>query len=217
MRKKLALATLMVLGSLGLKAQTINITAPKNGDVLKKNDKITVTWTVKAGAPDTMQIYLFLKLGTFVSATKVCSNVPVKALKATFITSGGLEYGPGYWLEAVPKIVVDSPISQRVTLSVQGDKAGMAEGTGLQTDIKAINYGNSTLTVDYSLAGPGTVHVCLYDIAGRQIVNSMVNSTAIGTRQDQFFAGNLRGGMYIFRLESGNAFITRKIFVSGKN
>jgi 1,4-alpha-glucan branching enzyme len=72
---------------------------------------------------------------------------------------------------------------------------------------------NPSTTIRYSITKPELVRIKLYDILGRE-VESLVNEyKQAGTYEIQFNALGLASGIYLYRIESGDFFQTKKMII----
>jgi len=67
--------------------------------------------------------------------------------------------------------------------------------------------------VSYSLPGAASVLVCLYDVTGARVVTLVSGRASAGSHYVAFRANGLAHGVYLLKLESGGAGVTRKLIV----
>ncbi len=72
---------------------------------------------------------------------------------------------------------------------------------------------NPSTTINYQIPSSGKVVIKVYDILGRE-VESLVNENKIaGKYSVTFNADKLASGVYLYRLQSGNYFVTKKMIL----
>ena len=70
---------------------------------------------------------------------------------------------------------------------------------------------NPTTTISYQLPANGKVKLQVFDMLGRQVAELVNGQVEAGYHQITFDARNLASGMYIYRLQTGNSIITKKL------
>ncbi|MFQ5630290.1 MAG: SdrD B-like domain-containing protein, partial [bacterium] len=68
---------------------------------------------------------------------------------------------------------------------------------------------NPTTTITFGLPKTGDVRLSVYDMLGREVVRLVEGRYRAGTYQVNFNAGKLASGHYIYRLQAGEATLTR--------
>ncbi len=73
---------------------------------------------------------------------------------------------------------------------------------------------NPTTTISFGLPEQSVVDLRIYDILGREVAN-LVNNKALkaGSYSYSFDASNLASGTYIYRLNSNNNVVTKKMLL----
>ncbi|GJQ62911.1 MAG: hypothetical protein SCALA702_19640 [Melioribacteraceae bacterium] len=70
---------------------------------------------------------------------------------------------------------------------------------------------NPSTSITYSLPGESVVKLTIYDILGNEIATLVNASQQAGTYTEVFNAAGLSSGLYLYRLETGNTAITKKM------
>ncbi len=116
-----------------------------------------------------------------------------------------------------PEVIqTSSDADSRFMLSIiPGTAVSTGEPSGLPETVKLDqNYPNPfnpTTMISYRLPEADRVQLQVFDITGR-LVSTLVNEQMqAGVHQVQFDASHLASGVYIYRLQTGNTTITRKL------
>ena len=78
------------------------------------------------------------------------------------------------------------------------------------------NYPNpchTFTTISFNLNKSDYVSLKVYDNLGKEVKTLVNNILVSGDHEVLFNTGNLEAGMYIFKLETGNRILTRKMVV----
>jgi hypothetical protein len=70
---------------------------------------------------------------------------------------------------------------------------------------------NPSTIVSFGLPEAGVIRVAVYDILGREVAVLAEGSFAAGWHQVRFDATGLATGMYLYRIQSGGAVITKRM------
>jgi len=70
---------------------------------------------------------------------------------------------------------------------------------------------NPTTQISYELPQQSNVLLEVYDMSGRQIATLVNESVSAGTHTVNFDASNLSSGVYLYKLQTGSAVLTRKL------
>ena len=72
---------------------------------------------------------------------------------------------------------------------------------------------NPMTTIEFSLPKEGFVELCVYDLLGRVAATLVKEELNAGKQQIQFDASGLESGSYLYRLQAGNFFSTKKMIL----
>lgn len=70
---------------------------------------------------------------------------------------------------------------------------------------------NPSTNIEYYLNRPGRAELSVYDLSGRKVAELVSRTLPAGFHTQQFDGGNLASGVYIYRLTTGNATISKKL------
>lgn len=76
------------------------------------------------------------------------------------------------------------------------------------------NPANASAEVAYTLTESGNVNIRLYDAAGREVSQIAQGARSAGTYRETINTGTLPEGIYVIRMEAGNAIINRRLIIT---
>lgn len=72
---------------------------------------------------------------------------------------------------------------------------------------------NPATKISYTLKNAGNVRLTVYDMLGKEVKQLVVGYQNAGTHTVDFNAANLTSGVYLYRLQNGNEFLTKKMIL----
>ena len=72
---------------------------------------------------------------------------------------------------------------------------------------------NPTTQIRYELPQQESVRLTVYDMVGRQVATLVNETVQAGVHNVNFDASNLSSGVYIYRLQTGSAILSKKLTV----
>ncbi len=128
-------------------------------------------------------------------------------------------YIKGAYIENPPN-PIETPASNTVVVNVPGkdiDKKSASNTNVVNNEYYlSQNYPNpfnpSTI-ISYSLPVSGQVTLSVFDVLGREIATLINEQKEAGTHNVVFDASNLAGGVYYYKIQSGNYTETRKLIL----
>jgi hypothetical protein len=119
------------------------------------------------------------------------------------------------------KLAIHSPEvsdknAARFTITIDPDVATSApvEGELPQNLSLSQNYPNPfnpVTQIEYELPERAEVRLEVFNIQGQRVATLVDAAQAAGTHSVRFNAGNLSSGVYLYRLQSGNSLLSRKM------
>ena len=72
---------------------------------------------------------------------------------------------------------------------------------------------NPSTSIQYSLGNRQFVTLKVYDVLGNQVAELVNEEKSAGSYEVEFDASNLSSGLYIYKLNAGNYFSSRKMIL----
>ncbi len=113
----------------------------------------------------------------------------------------------------VAKASTDAP---QYSITVSSGDAVSIGGTDELPERVALNQNypnpfNPSTVISYDLPEASDVTIQVYDMTGRQVATLVSSRMEAGSHEVTFNAGNLASGVYIYRLQTGEHMLTRKL------
>jgi hypothetical protein len=139
---------------------------------------------------------------------------PGETVDVTF----GIKFGQ-YWGDYTGtafELVVDDvyllPLTEAGKTAVE-DKGGKARPEQYSLAQNYPNPFNPSTKIDYAVAGNGQVRLTVFDLKGREIATLVDGIKPAGRHSVTLDAGNLKSGVYFYKLQADGATITRKMLL----
>lgn len=101
-----------------------------------------------------------------------------------------------------------------VNMKTAGIKS-IGKGLALATEINASpNPANESVNISYTLVNPATVTITLFDMSGRQVLESITDKQGAGANTMHFNTSELNAGMYFYEVRIGDQAERYKLMVN---
>jgi hypothetical protein len=182
-----------------------HLTASKSGGMLKLNTPVTVTgtFTLADGQIDNSSNTITLEKGAGWTLHD--------GVVHTTVSDVTLEELPSFAEHATKKnIVSDAGGTNSSTISKTSTLELPKQFVLLQN---YPNPFNPTTIIRYAIPEEGFVSLKVYDMLGREVATLVAGRQNPGVKSVEFDARNLAGGVYIYRLQSGNQGDLKKLLL----
>jgi hypothetical protein len=112
---------------------------------------------------------------------------------------------------ASPQKAQITSATDRFLITTQPKEFGSELPSDVALEQNYPNPFNPTTQITYQLPQQSDVRLQVFDMAGRQVATLVNESVSAGTHTVNFDASNLSSGIYLYKLQTGSAVITRKL------
>jgi len=214
MIKKLLFLLALTLPCYAGATQYITFTSPTNGAIWHRGSTYTITWTVAAGAPDSMSIHLIYDSSNLVLDQTIKASVATQAKSFTYTVSNTTGYSSLYNLQAETNDFNEDQISQNINITItKPSTSGIDMETISGPSVSIPNIKNGSLSLDYTLGDAAMVSLNICDISGKVLGAVPATMNEAGPNRATVDIRTLPHGVYVCRLQVGTANISRKFLV----
>jgi uncharacterized lipoprotein YddW (UPF0748 family) len=192
---------------------------PVNLTVNTSGTSVVLAWdhpVYGRGVPEAMRyaVYRVPKAGNGIASDGLESvEYLMTVTGATGFTDSSVQEPDNYdyYITSLSRNNVESEAAWSGTATSAGREEQLAREFRLDQNYP--NPFNPVTNIRFSLDEPGLVSITVYDLLGRVVARPLHENRAAGAHSVSFEASHLSSGVYLYRLESGNRQLTRKMML----